>query len=230
MPQPPATPAARVARWPGAALGRRKASKDGINYAHQPSLKQMAREQLEIDSRVEGADSALLSSDGAGTSITAYEIDLTTGIARVGGKMTSLPALNDEEIVGAGQWAKSYALDGEAPAVLSADGKTYEAAIVAILAGDPLVVDHAIVVGAEAADGAEVAPTEQQIRDALEAATTRETSPLLLSDLAVFLVVGRIKIQREAVDTIAMTHTAAASDAALKIERARGVSLAATAA
>lgn len=160
-------------------------------------------------SRVLGADSTFVTTDGASLITTQYEIDMTAGTALLGGIFCDIAALNDQPIVGTDAWLKSYEADGTAPSVL-ADGKSYEVALVLILV-DGAGELHAIF-GAPADTGDELAPTYAQIRAALRAANIadyHDTPPL---------VVQRLNFARET-NTITGTHGAPSSDDALKQSR-----------
>lgn len=166
---------------------------------------------------VTDGDTSLLTADGASLIITQYEIDLSAGGVLIDGTFGQIAALADQPIVGTDAWLKSFKLTGAAATVLSADGKTYDVALCVFrLDGVPTVY---AIFGAEANDGAEVAPTGAQCRAALVLADIEDL------DLSVGLVIARFKIQREAVDTITATHVAAATDAALKAERVYGAIL-----
>jgi hypothetical protein len=156
---------------------------------------------------VVGADSTLISSNGASQTTTVYQIDLTTGNVVIGGVAGIIAALDDKDLLNVAH-IKSYQLDGTAAVALTADGKTYEVALVAILVSG--AVEIRAIFGAEAADAAEVAPTNAQIRAALAAAS------ITGYDAECGLVFTRIKIQRVAVDTITMTHAAATTLAVLQ--------------
>lgn len=155
-----------------------------------------------------------VTTDGATKTIAAYQIDMSAVSVLVGGVLGEIGALNDQSICGTSAWSKSYTLDGTAPSVLSADGKTYEVALVAVLVSGAVQL-HAVF-GDEADDGDEVAPTASQIRAALVAANIAGL------DASVGLVVTRLKIKRVATDTITYTHGAPGSNAALRQERLVG--------
>lgn len=214
-------------RWPGPIIQDRNGGRDRIVAAvDYDSVRALQREVIAGASRVErDDDTGLLIADGASQTIAQYEFDASAGVATVAGFTDRLAALNDQPFIGTDEWAKSFALDGSAAAVLSADGKTYDAALCVVLIDNAGTrsLDWAFVVGAEADDGDEAAPTGQQIRDALGAATYANLDP------NAFLVVGRVKIQRVAVDTITTTITDPASDDDLLNERTRGYCVAASA-
>jgi glycerate kinase len=158
---------------------------------------------------------ALLTTDGtSGSTIALYRIDIAAGNPLVSGVVAIMATAADTVILGAGTWDKSYTLAGGTPAALSADGKTYDIAVVAIVVSGAVQL-HAVF-GAEADDTSEVAPTTQQIKDALIAASITGLQQ------RGGLVVARVKIQRVATDTITMTHTTSASNAGLLLERSCG--------
>jgi len=137
-------------------------------------------------------------SDGGNLAIDLYDIDMTALRVMVGGVPALVAALDDAVYIGAGQSVTSYKLDGTAAAVLTADGKTFEAALVAILVdGD---IELRVVCGDEANDGSEVAPTAAQIKAALVAAGITD------HDTTVGVVVCRMLVKRVAVDTMTVTH------------------------
>lgn len=161
-------------------------------------LLQFAEHQFRSMSRVLSAGTTLQSSDGASQITTVYEVDMTAGQVMLGGVTATIAALDDKDLLDAAE-TTSYTLAGAAPSALSADGKTYDVAIcVFLVSGAPVV---RFIFGAEADDASEVAPTVAQCYAAMVAAGEsgyRSTPGLLI---------GRIKIQRVAVDTITMTHT-----------------------
>lgn len=162
------------------------------------------------------SDTALISSDPTTPStIAIYRIQYAAGALLVGGVYKRFAAADDVIFLGAGATLDAYALDGSAAAVLTADGQTCWAALCAIVVDG--AVQLVVVLGDEAADGAEVAPDAQAISDALVAAEIADHQPK-----AGGLVLARWKVQREAVDTITYTHTDPASNDALAGERAAG--------
>lgn len=151
-------------------------------------------------------DAQLKSSDGGATDKDKYTFDLSTGDMLVNGVFARFTALNDEVLIGAGEWGKSYNSAGGAAVVLSADGTEYYCHIVAI--GSVL---HAVF-SDEAASGAGAALSAAATRAALVAAGVTGHGT----------IVATIKINRNAVDTIVMTHADPASDATLAGYRAKG--------
>lgn len=118
-------------------------------------------------SRVLGDSTTLLAADGGSGSTTAiYRMDLSAGEALVGGALLDQAGLTDTVLIGAGTWGKSFNLAGGTPVPLSAAGKTYVYALVAVLTAKAVALYA--VFGAEALDGAEVAPTEAEIVAALQ--------------------------------------------------------------
>ena len=165
------------------------------------------------------ADGELASDPGTTPStITLYSMDMSVGDALVGGILGRFAAQTDTLLIGAGEWGKSYALDGSPAVVLTADGQTYDAVIVAILVSGAVEL-HAVF-GDEAADTAEVDPTNLQIATALRAASITGL------DTSAGLVIARFKIQRVATDTITETHVdpadTGAPGVALAQERSAG--------
>jgi hypothetical protein len=164
-------------------------------------------------SRVRGDDdTALVSSDGgSGSTIALYRMNLAAGALIVAGALGRFAAAVDTVLIGAGEWAKSWALDGSPAVVLTADGKTYDVAIVALLV-DGDVELHAVF-GDEADDASEVEPTMTTIAAALALAGITD-----LTERA-GMIVARLKIQRVAVDTITMSHVDPATDDDLAEDR-----------
>jgi hypothetical protein len=148
------------------------------------------------------------------SAIAIYRVDYTAGNVLVSGISGIIAAGTDVVLIGAGEWGKSYQLDGSDAVVLTADGKTYWCAIVAIIVSGAVEL-HAVF-GDEADDASEVQVTTQQIKDALTAAGITG-----LQERG-GMVVGRIKIQRVAVDTMTLTNLSPATDAGLMAERAAG--------
>lgn len=160
-------------------------------------------------SRVLGADSTFVTTDGASLIATQYEINMAAGLALIGGVFADVAALSDQPIVGTDAWAKSWTLAGAAPAAL-ADGDSYEMALVLILVANAPEL-HAVF-GAPADTGDEVAPTYAEIKTALRLAGIADylnTPPL---------VVERINFARSGA-SITATHGAPSSNDALKQER-----------
>lgn len=165
----------------------------------------------------DGAD--LVTDDGtSGSTIALYRINIARGKSLCGNVFKEWAAQADVVLIGAGQWDKSLQLDGSAAVVLTADGKTYDVALVQVLiAGVPTLY---AIFGDEADDASEVAPDTAGIKAALAAADITD------HDASVGGVVARFKIQREAVDTITMTHVdpsgTTAAELALAAERLQG--------
>jgi len=158
-------------------------------------------------------DGGLVFTDGSsGSTEILYRVDYTVGDVILS-VFKRFAAAVDTIILGAGEWANSHNLAGATPAALTADGQTYWVVwVVIMVSGTPEL--HAVF-GAEAADASEVKPDEAAIQAALAAAGIAGYDPTL------GLVVGETKIQRVAVDTINMTHTAITAEA-LAAQRARG--------
>ncbi len=152
----------------------------------------------------------LQSADGASQTTTVYQIDATAGHVLLGGVSGTIAALDDKDLLNPAH-IKSYRLNGTAPVALTADGKTYAVALcVFLVSGTPAL---RAIFGAEANDGAEVAPTVAQCFSAMKAAAEAgyKGTPGLL--------VGRIKIQRVATNTITMTHSNVGTTAELILSR-----------
>jgi hypothetical protein len=208
------TNALLLARHPSLVVQARSYnSSDKVVPTHYAELQDSLTRAM---SRVLADDPAdLLTTDGtSGSTIALYRINIAAGNVMVAGIVEIIAAAADTVILGAGTWGNSWALDGSVPAALTADGQTYDIAIVAIVVSGAVEL-HAVF-GAEAADTAEVAPTVQDIKDALIAAGITGLQQ------RGGLIVDRIKIQRVAVDTITMTHTSTSTDAALMQDRACG--------
>lgn len=214
------TPNTLLGYFPGPILSNRKGDGNNINFIDHDAVKTLCRNNIAADCRVCGdSETALKTSDGASLTIAEYEIDVAAGECVVGGYYKRFAAVNDGVILGT-QTITSYGLDGGAPTALSADGKTCWFALVAIVVNG--AVEMRGIFGDEADDGSEDEVTAAQINTALRAASITNHDP------DVFMVLGRIKIQRVATDTINLTHTDPATDDTLGAERARGYSLAAS--
>ena len=153
-------------------------------------------------------------SDGSSQTIAVYQIDLTEVFAVVGGVADHIAALSDQDLLAD---IDSYQLDGTAAVALTADGQTYEVALVAHVVSGGLRL--AAVFGAEAADGAEAEPTGAQCQAALVAAGITGHDATRGG-----VVVNRVKIQRVAVDTITCTWETITDDGPAE-ERAAGTLL-----
>lgn len=165
-------------------------------------------------SRVLGAMTGGVFSDGSSTSTTAYHVDYTLFDVAVGETAGRIAAGTDAKFIGSTPDIETYDSDGTASEVLSADGKTKWVVFVVIdVNGTPELRG---VAGAEADDGQEVKPTDAAIRTALDAAAISN-----VNDLA-FVKVHEVLIQRVATDTITPTFTAVTTAAQLRA-RSRGV-------
>lgn len=148
---------------------------------------------------------------GGNKTIALYDISMTVFDAIVNGVFAEMTALTDEVLIGVGEWGNSFDLSGAAAVVLTADGQAYEFALVCVnVSGAPTLY---AIFGAEDTLGAQVAPTTVQINTALTAAAVAGM------DLTSGFVVGRAKIQRDAVDTMVLTNVDPAGNAALRGER-----------
>lgn len=124
-------------------------------------------------SRVLGDSTTLLAADGSSGSTTAiYRMDLSAGEALVGGALLDQAALTDTILLGVGTWGNSYNLLGGVPVALSAVGKTCMYVLVAVPISN--VPTLCAVFGAEADDGDELIPTEDEIIAALRAGIGKE--------------------------------------------------------
>lgn len=222
---PNAGPTARAAAFPGAILLQRQRAEDGISTVDMNALESAIRDQLEVDSHLEPrGDTALLAANpGGGNTISAYAVNYSAGACRVGGVYERFASASDQNLIGGAEDIPSWALDGTAAPLLTADGQTYICHIVAVVVAGAVEL-HAVF-GDEAADASEVEPSAQEINDALRAAGDAGS----ITDLEpeCFLVLSTIKVQRVAVDTITMTHTDPATDDVLADERGRGYAFAA---
>jgi hypothetical protein len=207
-------PAALLAQVPDAVASTRSRGPNNRSPVKDVVIHDAQRAILAAMSRVTGADTTFLTTDGATKTIASYEIDIAAGTVIVGGVPGRLALIDDEDLLSISSLAAAVDLAGGAVAALSADGKTYDVAIVAILISG--AVQLAAVFGAEADDTSEVAPTAAQIHTALAAAAIAN------HDSKAGVVVARVKIKRIATDTITYTHTAAASDDDLWAERQVG--------
>lgn len=205
---------------PNAIQEARSLGPNDLNLVHTQTLRNLACTVLG-----QGAakiDSGLVVSDPTTSStITIYRVNISAGIAKVAGLFGAFNAQANVILLGAGTWAKSYALDGSDAAVLSADGQTYMVALVAVRATSGIVL--CAVFGDEDDDGDEEDVSSAQIRTALDAAlVATPAGPLAGLDTSSFVVFGRMKIQRVAVDTITVTHTNTITDSGLLNERLGG--------
>lgn len=177
----------------------------GAAYATQTGRGNMKRSAvadavLRCADGIQGdSDTALLTTDGtSGSTIALYRIDIAAGRITCGGVAKSFAAAADTVILGSGTWGRSIDLTGATPTALSADGKTCYVLIVCVsVASVPTLY---AIFGAEADDGAEEVPSDLELRQALEAADITDDDALAAH------VIGEILVQREATDTITMTH------------------------
>lgn len=153
-------------------------------------------------------------SDGGNLAVDLYDVDMTALKVMVGGVPAFVAALDDVVMIGAGASLVSYALDGTAAVVLTADGKCCECAIVAILVnGD---VELRAVFSDEEDGTTPTAPTSAEIKAALAAAAIAD------HDATSGVIVARIKIIREATNTMTLTHRNIDTYEALAEERMVG--------
>lgn len=213
----PASPRALLNEIPGQDLaGRSRESVTGLTPIRAESYQDLARYLVcYMGCRVLGAlNSGGISVNGGTVNTTAIQIDLTTCDVLLGGRPCRIAALNDQAIFGTGAWARTLDLLGQAETMPSAEGKTLEAALVAVLVAGAAVLY--LICGAEDDDGDQVAPTEAQIQTALALAAIEDRDP------TVGLILTRIKVARGATTTITLTHGDPAATASLALERHHG--------
>lgn len=198
-------------------LGRSRGSTDGLSNIRVESYQDLARFVLCIlNTTILGAiNTGGITTNGGTVDTTAIQINMTTFDCKLGGFFARHAALTNQAIFGAGAWAKTIKLDGTAAVMPSAEGKTLEAALVAVRLANGNA-DLWLVCGAEANDASQVAPTAAQIQAALAAAAISTRDP------SVGLIVTRIKVARGATTTITLTHGAPSSTATLEAERRQG--------
>lgn len=198
-------------------LGKSRQDTTGLTPIRAESYQDFARFVLCIlHTTILGAiNTGGISSSGGTVDTTAVQINLTTFDCKLGGFFARQAALTNQPIFGTGAWTKSINLDGTDAVIPTANGKTKAAALVAVrLAnGD---ADLWLVCGAEANNGAEVAPTAAQIQAALAAKAISTRDP------SIALIVTRLTIARGAGTTITLTHGAPSSTASLEAERRQG--------
>jgi len=168
---------------------------------------------IENRSRVLG-NTGLQTSDGASQIITEYEINYSAGSVMIDGVNTYFPAATNLVILGT-ETLPSYTIAGADPVALTADGQTFIFSLIACIVSGATVLRG--IFGAEAADGAEVAPTDAQIKAGLEASA--DGANLTKS---AFVKVGEMTIQRTAVDTMVFTHVNGVTNSALAGRRSVG--------
>ena len=178
--------------------------------AGSEGLQALSKLLFAYSSRVVGADTSGITTDGATQTIAAYGIDMTELTVMVGGVYDTIAALVDQDLLAD---ITSYDLAGDAAVALTADGKTCLVALAVFLVNNALVLRGFF--GAEAANGSEVEPSEAQIYAAMVLAG--ETNYLDTPGI----VTARFLVQRTAVDTMVLTHYRAADVDALKQERVR---------
>jgi len=177
----------------------------------------LVRDVIRALTRVIGADTAVKTADGGTISATVIQIDQAAGAVQIAGIHKRAALLNDQSIVGTAAWAKSFKTTGAAAAVLSADEKDYEIAMVWVLK-DGVPTEYAIF-GPEADTGEAEAPTIAQIRAGLKA------SGVTGLDTDFILVSGRILAARDDESAVALTHLDPAADDTLNADRALGAVL-----
>ena len=209
-----------ITNSPGPILDARKSDANGINFIDHDLRTTWMRDVVAAETHlIPFNDTAMLSSVPTTANTTVlYMANIAAGAMTVGGYYKRYAAQVDAVFIGAGQTIVTYDLAGAGAVVLTADGKTYWLALVAIVVSG--AVELRAIVGAEAADAAEVAITSTQINAALRLAAITNHDP------DIFLVLSRIKVQRVATNTIVLTHTAPSTDDPIAAERARGYCLA----
>lgn len=191
---------------------RSTGSTDDQGLASRAALQDLARSVSRAMTMQIGTDgdTGFVTSDGGTVNTTAVQINMTAGRAVVDGVPGKIAALTNFAILGTGA-AKCIGPTGAAGVIPTANGKTKAAALCIVVISGAL--DFRVVLGAEANDGAQVAPTAADCRDALALAA--------ISGLRVGagLIVQRFTVARGASTTITLTHGAPSSDAALWAER-----------
>jgi hypothetical protein len=145
-----------------------------------------------ITSHVIGPDTEAVFTAGGAPTITDYQVDLSAYGVMVGAVVAALAARNDDDLMV--DFDGHIKLDGTSAARLSADGKTYDTCVCAILVSG--AVEEWVVFGDEADDASEVAPTAATARAALAAAS------ITGYDDNFGVITARVKVKRVATDTI----------------------------
>lgn len=213
----PATPRDLLHAIPGQAMQARSVgSDDDLGLSSRQSLQDLARHLICFAgcTLLGAINTGGISSNGGTVDTTAIQINLTTCDILLGGRHCRITALTNQAVFGTGAWARTLGLDGAAAVMPSAEGKTIEAALVAVLVSGAAVLY--LVCGAEANDGVQVAPTAAQVQAALAAAEIANRDP------TVGLIITRLKVARGATTTITLTHGAPSSTASLEAERHHG--------
>lgn len=214
----PASVRALLNEIPGQDLsGRSRGSTTGLSNIRVESYQDLARYLIcFMGCHILGTiNTGGISSNGGTVDTTAVQINLTTFDCMLGGRHYRQAALTNQAVFGTGAWTKSIDLEGEAAVIPSANGKTFEAALVAVALTTGSLALY-LVCGDEDDDGDQVAPTAAQIQAALAAAEIEDRDPTL------GLIITRIKVARGASTTITLTHGAPSSTASLEAERHQG--------
>lgn len=200
---------------PGADLtARSRGSDDDLGPISTAAAQDLARAVSRAQTQQVGndGDTGFITSNGGTVTTVAVQIDMTAGRAVVDGVPGKITALNDFAILGTSA-AKCVNHDGTAGTIPSADGKTKAAAVCIVVINGAL--DFRVVLGAEANNGAQVAPTITTCRDALA-----DANPAI-SGLRVGagLIVQRFTVARGSGTTITLTHADPAATESLWAER-----------
>lgn len=144
----------------------------------------------------------VLTEDGGGSTIAAYNFDVSAADVILTGEGGVLALVNASQLLAN---ADAMALDGGVPVALTADGQTCY--IVLVILSDAATKKFAYIFGAEAADSGEAIPTKTQMADALEAKYGNDW------DGKAAVIADIVLVQRQAVDTIVVTASAALTGA-----------------
>ena len=182
-----------------------------IGYQEVRNIIQSAMAAAEGVAQTRMLNGGLVFVDGGTQTIAIYELNWTSGQVLLRGAAGTFASGTNQDLLADidGAWQ----LDGTAAVAITADGLTLWVALVIIFVNGSLEL-HAVF-GDEAADASEVQVTEAQVLAALEAATITDV------DLTAILRVGRVLVQRTAVDTMVITPTAITDDDVLA-DRQRG--------
>lgn len=154
-------------------------------------------------------DTDLKTSDGGTVDSTTVSIDVSAGQMLCNKVAKHFAAVNDQAILGAGVWARSYKAGGVAATMVSASNDCY-CALVAINDGGTIQM-HAVF-APEAPTGTAVGYTPAQIEVVLLAAGIT----------GVGTIIGLIKLARDAGANVVLTHENPATSEGLAGYRAYG--------
>lgn len=190
---------------------RSRGSNDDLGPISTAAAQDLARAVSRAMTRVIGTgDTGGVTSDGGTVTTVAVQINMTACPAIVDGVPGKVAALTNFAILGTSA-AKCIDPAGAAGVIPSANGKTKAAALVLIVVSGAL--DFRVVLGAEADDGAQVAPTVAVCKAALAAANISGMRE------GVGLIAQRFTIARGASTTITLAHGAPSSTESLWAER-----------